>query len=148
MRFQLTEEAIDPAEWRARMLSRSAGAYSYEGWVRDNNEGKPVSALHYRAYAELAGSVGESILDEAEAKFRLEAAALVHRVGPLRTGDVAVWVGVIAHHRDESFLGCRYIIDNVKHRLPIWKKEVYADGSEGWISSNPGGDAESAKGTP
>ena len=128
---------------RKELLSLSAGGYcSYEGWVRDHNEGKAVAELHYSGYPQLAPAIAQTILAEAKAKFHIEDAAVVHRIGPLSTGDIAVWVGVTAHHRGDTFLACRYIIDNVKHRLPIWKKEVYTDGSAAWIESNHCGCAD------
>jgi molybdopterin synthase catalytic subunit len=143
MNFQLTDQPIDPIALRKEMLSLSAGAYcSYEGWVRDHNEGKVVTALHYHGYSQLAPAIAEVILEEAKTKFHLEDAAIVHRIGALTTGDIAVWVGVTAHHRGDTFLACRYIIDNVKHRLPIWKKEAYDDGSEAWVESNHCGCAD------
>jgi len=145
MTFQLTDQNIDPSELRRKLLSLSAGAYcSYEGWVRDHNEGKVVTELNYSGYAQLAPGIAEIILEEAKAKFHFEDAAIVHRIGALTTGDIAVWVGVTAHHRGDTFLAARYIIDNVKHRLPIWKKEVYADGKEAWIESNHCGCADPA----
>jgi len=112
--------------------------------VRDHNHGKAVVELHYTAYAELAPSLAGIILDEAAAKFSLKDASVVHRTGTLRAGDIAVWIGVTAAHRSDSFLACRYLIDNVKHRLPIWKKERYADGSEAWIEHNHCGCADPA----
>jgi len=137
MSFQLIDKAIDPAALRQALLSEISGAYcSYEGWVRDHNLGKNVTELHYSGYAALAPSIAHTIIEEAKAKFQVDAASVVHRTGSLTTGDIAVWVGVTSHHRGDSFLACRYIIDNIKHRLPIWKKEVYADGSEAWIESN------------
>lgn len=137
MNFSLTEEPIDPTILRRELRSLSAGAYcSYEGWVRDHNEGKVVAELHYSTYAALAPSVAKQILAEAADQFHIEDAAIVHRTGALKVGDIAVWVGVTAHHRGDTFLACRYLIDNVKHRLPIWKKEIYTDGSDAWIESN------------
>jgi len=137
MTFQLTDSEISPSTLRRELLSLSAGGYcSYEGWVRDHNEGNAVAELHYSGYPQLSPAIAETILEEAKAKFHIEDAAIVHRIGLLTTGDIAVWVGVTAHHRGDTFLACRYIIDNVKHRLPIWKKEVYTDGSEAWIESN------------
>ena len=137
MSFQLTDQSIDPSALRQQLLSRSAGAFcSYEGWVRDHNEGKSVRELHYSSYPQMAPVIADDILEEAKKKFDLEAAAIVHRTGPLGVGDIAVWVGVTAHHRGDTFLACRYIIDNVKHRLPIWKKEIYTDGTEAWIENN------------
>ena len=136
MLFLITKSIIEPEKLRQTMLSSSAGAYcSYEGWVRDHNEGKDVNALHYSAYKELAQTVGCKILDEAESKFQVES-AIAHRVGDLSVADIAVWVGVTAHHRGDTFLACRYIIDNIKHRLPVWKKEVYSNGEERWIENN------------
>jgi len=143
MTFQLTEEIIDPSEWRQRLLSLSAGAYcSYEGWVRDQNEGKAVASLHYSAYPQLAPSIAQRILQEAKERFQIEAAAIVHRTGALNIGDIAVWVGVTAHHRGDSFLACRYLIDNVKYRLPIWKQEQYTDGTKAWIENHHCGCAD------
>ncbi|TVP78422.1 MAG: molybdenum cofactor biosynthesis protein MoaE [Puniceicoccaceae bacterium] len=145
MTFRLTDQIIDPSAQRQELLSRSAGAFcAYEGWVRDHNEGKSVRELHYSSYAQLAPAIAEAILKEATHKFALESAAVVHRTGALTVGDIAVWVGVTAHHRGDTFLACRYIIDNVKHRLPIWKKEHYTDGSEAWIESNHCGCADPA----
>ena len=137
MNFTLTHAPIDPMALRQSLCTRTAGAYcSYEGWVRDHNEGKSVIALQYHGYAQLAPSVAEQILNEAKAKFDLEDAAIVHRFGDLKATDIAVWVGVTAHHRDATFLACRYIIDNVKYRLPIWKKEIYSDSSSAWIENH------------
>ena len=136
MKFSLTEDIIDPTALREEILSKKAGAYcSYEGWVRDHNAGNAVTELHYSSYPELGNAVGETILREARDQFDIETASLVHRSGPLQVGEIAVWVGVIAPHRDDAFLACRYIIDNVKFRLPIWKKEIYSDGSSAWIGN-------------
>lgn len=128
---------------RQTLCCGSAGAYcSYEGWVRNHNEGKSVAALHYHGYPQLAPSIAQQILQEAKDKFELADAAIVHRFGQLTTTDIAVWVGVTAHHRDATFLACRYIIDNVKYRLPIWKKELYTDGSSAWIENHVCGCAD------
>ena len=137
MKFTLTDQIIDPCRLRKTLCSRTAGAYcSYEGWVRDHNQGKCVSALHYHGYSQLAPTIAQKILSEATEKFDLEDAAIVHRFGELKTEDIAVWVGVTAHHRDATFLASRYNIDNVKYRLPIWKKELYRDGSSAWIENH------------
>ncbi|MGJ8640743.1 MAG: molybdenum cofactor biosynthesis protein MoaE [Opitutaceae bacterium] len=143
MKFKLIDHPIDPMQLRSELLNTSAGAYcSYEGWVRDHNEGKAVRELHYSGYPQLAPAIADTILAEAAKKFHLLDAAAVHRTGPLSTSDIAVWVGVTAHHRGDTFLACRYIIDNIKHRLPIWKKELYTDGTEAWIESNHCGCAD------
>ena len=107
---------------------------SFEGWVRNNNEGHSVHRLEYEAFVDLAVKEGERIVQEAIKRFGVEKAACVHRVGSLAIGDIAVWVGVSSGHRDEAFKACRYIIDEVKHRVPIWKKEHYASGATGWVN--------------
>jgi molybdopterin synthase catalytic subunit len=102
--------------------------------VRNHNEGQPVLRLEYEAFAELAIKEGQQIIDEALQRFAITGAACVHRVGLLEIGDMAVWVGVAAAHRGAAFDACRYIIDEVKQRVPIWKKEHYASGDSGWIN--------------
>jgi adenylyltransferase/sulfurtransferase len=90
--------------------------------------------LEYEAFEPLAIKEGERIIAEAVARFGVEHAACVHRIGALEIGEKAVWVGVTARHRDEAFRACRYIIDEVKHRVPIWKKEHYENGDSGWVN--------------
>lgn len=133
--FELAGEPFDVENARARLLDPACGGYaSFEGWVRNLNEGEPVTALEYEAFAPLASKEGGRILAEAARRFGIDHAACVHRVGRLAVGELAVWVGVSARHRDEAFRACRYIIDEVKHRLPIWKKEHYAGGDTGWVN--------------
>ena len=133
-RFGLSEVAFDIAPLRARLVSSRAGAYaSFEGWVRDHHAGRAVTGLRYEAYAELAEKEGEAILAEALQRFEISAAACVHRVGDLAIGDLAVWVGVSAAHRGPAFDACRWILDEVKSRVPIWKHERYADGEATWL---------------
>jgi adenylyltransferase/sulfurtransferase len=133
--FQLSGTPIDLTLPRADLLDPACGGYaSFEGWVRDVNEGARVTALEYEAFAPLAVKEAERILAEAGARFGVEHAACIHRTGRLAVGELAVWVGVSAPHRDEAFRACRYIIDEVKHRLPIWKKEHYENGSTGWVN--------------
>lgn len=133
-RFALTEAAIDPAPLRARLRAEHAGAFaSFEGWVRDHNEGRGVQGLRYEAHAKLAEAEGERVMDEAVAKFDIVDARCVHRVGELGIGDMAVWVGVSAAHRDAAFAACRWIIDEAKARVPIWKHERYVEGDAGWL---------------
>jgi sulfur-carrier protein adenylyltransferase/sulfurtransferase len=134
-RFRLSAAPVDPADLRASLADRACGGYaSFEGWVRDHNEGLSVTHLQYEAFEPLAIKEGERILAEAIERFGVERAACVHRVGDLAIGEMAVWVGVSARHRQEAFLACRYVIDEVKHRLPIWKKEHYENGDSGWVN--------------
>jgi len=137
-RFSLSDTPFDTAALRAQLLDARVGAYaSFEGWVRDHNAGRAVSGLRYEAYVQLAESEGQRILDEACARFDILDAGCVHRVGDLALGELAVWVGVTAAHRDAAFAACRWIIDEVKARVPIWKHERYADGDAGWLHPDP-----------
>jgi molybdopterin synthase catalytic subunit len=136
MTFRLSAFPIDPAALERAMADARAGAcVTFEGWVRDRNEGQPVSSLEYEAYAPLAEKEGARILAEAREKFALTGASCVHRTGHLQLGDLAVWVGVTAEHRGAAFDACRYIIDEAKARIPIWKKEHYTGGATAWINS-------------
>jgi sulfur-carrier protein adenylyltransferase/sulfurtransferase len=133
--FAFSDRPLDSAAERARIEDPACGGYaSFEGWVRDFNDGRPVARLEYEAYAELAVKEGERIVAEAVGRFGVRHARCVHRVGQLELGELAVWVGVSATHRGEAFAACRYIIDEVKHRVPIWKKEHYVDGDSGWVN--------------
>lgn len=133
--FRFTHTAIDPQSLRTALADPGCGGYAaFEGWVRDTNEGERVRRLEYEAFEPLAVREGERILAEALARFGVAHAACVHRLGDLSVGELAVWVGVSAPHRAEAFEACRYIIDEVKHRLPIWKKEHYQSGDSGWVN--------------
>ena len=135
MRFRVSHEPIDTAAFRAALTDSHCGAYvQFEGWVRNHNEGRAVLRLEYEIYEPLAVREGERIIDEALAKFGVRRAAAVHRGGPMELGEAAVVVGVSAAHRAEAFDACRYIIDQAKIRLPIWKKEHYADGEAEWVN--------------
>lgn len=133
--LEMTRAAIRPDELRCRLADPAAGAYAaFEGWIRNENEGHAVVRLEYEAYEPLAVKEGARIIAEAKSRFHIGNALCVHRTGLLEIGECAVWVGVSSPHRDEAFAACRYIIDEVKVRLPIWKKEHYADGHSGWVN--------------
>ncbi|MFO1269423.1 MAG: molybdenum cofactor biosynthesis protein MoaE [Rubrivivax sp.] len=125
-RFRLQDTPIVADARAAGLTSPANGGYvSFEGWVRDHNEGRAVRRPRIRG-DERPGRAreGERIIAEACARFGVAHAVCVHRVGGLDIGELAVWVGVAGGHRDEAFRACRYkIIDEVKHRVPIWKKE-------------------------
>ena len=136
--FEISESPIDVARQRGLLLGTGSGAYaSFEGWVRDRNDGRAVQALTYESYRALAQAEGASILAEARTRFDIHEAACVHRVGQLALGDLAVWVGVSAAHRGPAFDACRWIIDEVKSRVPIWKHEHYLGGSGAWLHPAP-----------
>jgi adenylyltransferase/sulfurtransferase len=133
--FSFSTTPLDTAALQVALRDSSCGGFAaFEGWVRDHNEGHAVTRLEYEAFAELAEKEGTRIVEEAVRGFGVTRAACVHRVGSLALGEVAVWVGVSAPHRDEAFRACRFIIDEVKHRVPIWKKEHYVNGDSGWVN--------------
>lgn len=133
--FQFSRTTIDVASLREELADPACGGYtSFEGLVRNHNEGMSVRHLEYEAFEPLAIKEGERIVAEAVERFGIEHATCVHRIGDLAIGEMAVWVGVSARHRDEAFRACRYIIDEVKHRVPIWKKEHYENGDSGWVN--------------
>ncbi|HEX3895148.1 MAG TPA: molybdenum cofactor biosynthesis protein MoaE [Rudaea sp.] len=132
--FALSDSRIDADVLACDLANDGAGAcITFEGRVRNNNAGRAVRQLDYQAYGALAAKEGERILDEAKQKFAILDVHCVHRVGSLAIGDLAVWVGVSSAHRDAAFAACRFIIDEVKLRVPIWKNEHYADGESGWL---------------
>jgi molybdopterin synthase catalytic subunit len=133
--FDFSTTPIDVSALRTTLEDPAAGGYTaFEGWVRNHNEGHAVTRLEYEAFEALAHKEGERIVNEAIQRFGVIRAACVHRVGSLVIGELAVWVGVSSRHRAEAFAACRYIIDEVKHRVPIWKKEHYVNGDSGWVN--------------
>lgn len=134
-RFSVTTQAIDLEQFRESLTDPRCGAYvQFEGWIRDHNEGQAVLRLEYEVYEPLAVKEGENILAEAVTRFGVLKAAAVHRAGLMELGEAAVVVGVASPHRAEAFDACRYIIDELKVRLPIWKKEHYASGKTEWVN--------------
>ena len=132
--FTLTDSPIDANALARQLEDPGSGALvTFEGRVRNHNKERPVLRLRYEAYTELVVRTGEQILEEARERFDLTGAAASHRIGVLAIGDVAVWVGTCAAHRSAAFDACRYIIDTLKERLPIWKQEEYAEGEERWL---------------
>jgi len=147
--FKISSVPLDPGALNRALLDPRAGAcVTFEGWVRNENEGRAVRALDYEAFAELAEREGNRIIAEAREKFQILAVAGVHRTGALQIGDLAVWVGVVAAHRGAAFDACRYVIDEAKARVPIWKKEHYADGTSEWINCATRGEHASSAGGP
>ena len=133
--MRVTADRIEPDTLRQELVDAAAGAYvGFEGWIRNHNDGEDVMRLEYEVYEPLAISEGDKVIAEARTRFPILHAECVHRFGSLEIGECAVWVGVTSAHRDEAFAACRYIIDQVKVRLPIWKKEHYVDGHSGWVN--------------
>ncbi|MCC6685354.1 MAG: molybdenum cofactor biosynthesis protein MoaE, partial [Fimbriimonadaceae bacterium] len=129
--FHITESSIVPPNPECR---DAGGFVSFEGRVRIMNEGQSVRLLEYDAFVEMAESEGAALLEEASTKFGLVWVQAIHRIGRLEVGDIAVWIGCAAAHRKEAFRACEFIIDELKRRLPIWKKEHYRDGASEWLN--------------
>ncbi|MCL4821028.1 MAG: molybdenum cofactor biosynthesis protein MoaE [Vicinamibacteria bacterium] len=109
----------------------------FVGVVRDENQGRPVARLEYEAYEEMAEAELERVEQETRARFPVTDVRLVHRLGPLAIGEASVAVAVSSPHRGEAFTACRFAIDTLKKRVPIWKKEFYADGAV-WLEGPDG----------
>lgn len=133
--FLVADGPLVPEELRRALSDPSHGGYcAFEGWVRNTNEGRSVLALEYEVYEALANNEAQRIIEEALSRFGEVRVSCAHRRGLLGIGELAVWVGVSSAHRHAAFGACRYIIDELKHRLPIWKKEHYADGDSAWVA--------------
>lgn len=134
--FSLSESKIISNDLRGECSAHTAGALViFEGVVRDYGHGKKVLRLEYEANPALANAEYESIVQEASRMYPLIWTRCVHRIGLAEPGETAIWLGVACAHRAEAFDACRYIIDQIKERVPIWKKESYEDGDSTWINS-------------
>jgi molybdopterin synthase catalytic subunit len=135
----LTGDPLDLGVLLAQVRSPShGGVASFLGMVRNHQGGREVLRLDYSAYAPMAEAECARIVAEAESRWPV-AVALQHRIGTLKIGDTAVAVVVASAHRDEAFVACRYVIEELKRRVPIWKREVFADGSIEWVGSGAAG---------
>jgi len=133
--FSITDTDIDIAAAKQAVSGNSCGALvTFEGWIRDHNEGQAVDRLEYEVYRPVAVAEGNKVISEALLQFDISHAVCVHREGLLELSDVAVIVCVSSAHRAAAFDACRYIIDEVKTRLPIWKKEHYSSGKSEWVN--------------
>ncbi len=136
--FVITDLPIDVGAWRRRLDHPQAGGLVvFEGVVRDHHQGRAVHHLDYQGYAPLAVRTGLEILTEARGRWSLHNAIGCHRVGHLAIGEAAVWIGVAAAHRAEAFAACAWIMDAIKARLPVWKRDTWADGSTTWSHGTP-----------
>ena len=112
----------------------AAGAVvSFAGVVRDHDDGRGVTSLDYSAHPTATALVAEVAADVAARASGVRAVAVSHRVGPLAIGDVALACAVSADHRAEAFATCALLVDEVKHRIPVWKRQTFADGTEEWV---------------
>jgi sulfur-carrier protein adenylyltransferase/sulfurtransferase len=138
-KIHLTQDEITVERLKQELKHPECGAMvSFEGWVRNHHQGKSVLHLEYEAFEPMCLAEGALILEEAESRFGIKSASVVHRLGQLVVGECAVWVGVVSAHRQEAYKASRFIIDSLKKRLPIWKKEFYQDASFAWVNCQHG----------
>jgi len=130
----VTAQPIDAARLLGSVVSDDDGAaLLFWGVVRNHNEGRPVSHLEYHAYAEMAERMMRRIGDEAIARHGVGDVGIVHRVGRLAIGEASVAIAVAAPHRGEAYEASRYVIEELKKRVPVWKREGYVDGESEWV---------------
>lgn len=133
-RAAIVTRAIDPAAIVAEVQSAEFGAISvFLGTVRDTNDGRSVTAIDYSAYNAMAESEMAQILAEAEARFDVTSIVVEHRVGALATGDTSVAIAAAHAHRAPAIECTRFVIEEIKKRVPIWKLEHYVDGGREWV---------------
>lgn len=133
----LVAEPIDVGRLLERCADPAAGGLVvFVGRVRDHTHGRAVVRLEYEAYPSMAEKELARLVDEAKSRFAVTSVDVVHRTGVLEIGAVAVAIVVQAAHRDAAFSACRFTIDELKKTVPIWKKEIFADGEE-WVSPRP-----------
>lgn len=136
--IKITENPIDIQNVIDTASSLSAGAVNvFIGTVRDQTQNKKVVWLEYEAYESMAVAETRKIIDDATSRWQMTGWAVSHRVGTLRPGEVAVVVAVSTRHRKDSFEACQYIIDELKAKVPLFKKEVFENGEE-WVGAQPG----------
>ena len=129
----LTNTPLEIAELMAEVAAPNRGGIAaFVGTVRDHHQGRTVLELEYSAYAAMAEAECGRIVEETERQWPVRV-ALRHRIGMLAVGDAAVAIAVAGAHRDEAFAACRHVIEEVKRRVPIWKRERYADGAVEWV---------------
>ncbi len=136
--FKITSEDIELGDVIRAVEAADAGAIvHFLGVVRNNTEGREVSYLEYEAYPPMAERKMAEIAQEIHEKWGLDRVAMIHRVGRLEIGEVSVAVAVASPHRKEAFEACHYAMNRLKQIVPIWKREVWADGEEEWVKPDP-----------
>jgi len=132
--IDLTHQPLDPESVTAQVKRDTNGAVvTFLGTTRDNFEGKRVVILEYEAFPEMAVKKLEEIAQQLKAEFGIDDIAIAHRIGPVPIGEISLVVAVASPHRKEAFFACHEAVDRLKQTVPIWKKEVYEDGSR-WVA--------------
>lgn len=136
--YRVTKDALNINEVVSLVGDPAAGAVAtFIGTARDHNAGRRVLSLEYEAYPEMAETELRKVGETAQKKWELCRMAIVHRVGPVRIGEASVVIAVSAGHREAAFAACRFAIEEIKRRVPIWKKEIF-EGGEIWIGTQSG----------
>lgn len=136
IRAELTEQLITLAEHEALVENRAAGAVvGFVGAVRDHDGGRSVTRLEYSAHPSAAQVIDEVAAEVAAASEGVRAIAVSHRIGTLEIGDAALVAAVAADHRAAAFATCALLVDTVKERLPVWKHQIFLDGTDEWVGS-------------
>lgn len=131
---RVTPDALDVAEHEAAVADPSAGAVvAFSGVVRDHDGGRAVTAIEYVGHPTAADVLARVVADVAS-RSEVEAIAVSHRVGPLAVGEPALVVAVAGAHRQEAFGTAALLVEEVKHHLPVWKRQVFADGTDEWVA--------------
>ena len=134
---RLSDDPIRVEELLSAGSSADGAVTVFVGRVRDHNHGRPVIRLHYEAYGEMAERELAAILDETAGRWTLSHLEAVHRTGTLELGELSVAIVVAAPHRATAYEASRHVIEEIKRRLPIWKREEYADGETEWVGPAP-----------
>ncbi|MDZ4270112.1 MAG: molybdenum cofactor biosynthesis protein MoaE [Mycobacterium sp.] len=136
VRAALTERPIDSAEHEALVSHHAAGAVVvFAGVVRDHDGGRTVTRLDYSSHPSAEKTLADVVAEIAADCAGVRAIAVSHRVGTLHIGDVALVAAVAADHRHAAFETCARLVDSVKERLPVWKHQFFADGTDEWVNS-------------
>ena len=131
---RLTNAPIDPTSLITQVASAEHGAILlFLGVVRDVNDGRGVTGIEYSAYEAMAASELEAIATEATGKFATSSVVIEHRLGELGLEEASVAIAVAHAHRDEAYAVSRWVIEELKRRVPIWKREHYVDGTREWV---------------
>jgi len=134
IRSAIVDREIDPSLLIAAVRSDSAGAVSvFIGTVRDSSDGRGVTGLEYEAYRAMAESELSAIVEEAAAKYEVESLVAEHRIGELRVGEVSVAIAASHAHRTAAIECAHFVIEEIKKRVPIWKREQFVDGTREWV---------------
>jgi molybdopterin synthase catalytic subunit len=129
--IEITSEKIDAGKVLNFVSDYSSGSVLlFNGTVRDNDEGKPVKYLFYEAYEEMAVKEIKKLIDAAFNGFRIAKVCIIHRIGKMDAGEISISIGISSPHREDSYSASKFLIDNIKETVPIWKKEIFEEGGK------------------